>query len=160
VGERYIKFWAPNNGHVPFSSIITIWSGERFKPYIGGGGTAFTCVPLHFNYWTGPTRLAKRLHWPQWRKNEKKQQLPDLSCAITWGCPFRHSFSALTTMRLRGPTMHAHTKFKRNRRIEELNMSNSGTVHHLEFDRKWIFTIPRHDGSIENIQNLSCFSIM
>ena len=80
--------------------------------------------------------------------------------SITRGCLFRQSFLALTTMRLRRPIMHAHTKFKKNRRIEELNMSNSGTVHDLEFDRKWIFTIPRHDGSIKNIQNLSCFSIM
>ena len=25
--------------------------GERFKPQIGGGGTAFPCVPLHLNHW-------------------------------------------------------------------------------------------------------------
>jgi len=24
--------------------------GERFEPEIGGGGTAFPCVPLHFNH--------------------------------------------------------------------------------------------------------------
>jgi len=26
-GESYIQVWAPNNGHVPFPSIITIWGG-------------------------------------------------------------------------------------------------------------------------------------
>ena len=27
VGERYIQVWAPDNGRVPFPSIITIWGG-------------------------------------------------------------------------------------------------------------------------------------
>jgi len=27
-GERYIQVWAPDNGGVPFHSIITIWGGE------------------------------------------------------------------------------------------------------------------------------------
>ena len=25
--------------------------GERFEPYIRGGGTAFPCIPLHFNHY-------------------------------------------------------------------------------------------------------------
>jgi len=32
VGERYIQVWAPDNGRVPFPSIITIWGGEHFEP--------------------------------------------------------------------------------------------------------------------------------
>jgi len=49
VGERYIQVWTPDNSRMPLLNIITIW-GERFEPLIGGGGTAFPCVPLHFNY--------------------------------------------------------------------------------------------------------------
>ena len=45
MGECYIGVWAPDNGHVPFPSILTIW----------GGGTAFPCVPLHFNHCSTPT---------------------------------------------------------------------------------------------------------
>jgi len=51
VGERYIQVWAPDNGRVPFASIITTWGGKRLEPQTGGGGTAFPCVPLHFNHW-------------------------------------------------------------------------------------------------------------
>ena len=49
-GERYIQVGAPDNGRVPFPSIITIWGGERFELYIGRWETAFPCVPLHFNH--------------------------------------------------------------------------------------------------------------
>ena len=27
VGERYIQVWAPDNGRMPFPSIITVWGG-------------------------------------------------------------------------------------------------------------------------------------
>ena len=32
VGERYIQVWAPDNGRVPFPSIITIWGGGTLWP--------------------------------------------------------------------------------------------------------------------------------
>jgi len=31
VAERYIQVWSRDNRRVPFSSIITIWGGERFE---------------------------------------------------------------------------------------------------------------------------------
>ena len=60
MGERYIQVWTPGNGRVPFPSIITLCGGERFNPSIAGGGTAFPCVPLHFNHWAANVVLT---HW-------------------------------------------------------------------------------------------------
>jgi len=42
--------------------------------------------------------------------------------------------------------MHPHTTFNATEQsmveLCNLNMSNLGAIHHLQFDRKWIFTIP------------------
>jgi len=51
VGERYIQVWAPDNGHVPFPSIITIRGVGTLWAINWRWGTAFPCVPLHFNHW-------------------------------------------------------------------------------------------------------------
>ena len=49
-GEGYIQVWAPDNGHVPFPSIITIWGGGTLSTINWRWETAFPCVPLHFNH--------------------------------------------------------------------------------------------------------------
>ena len=51
MGERYIQVWAPDNGRMPFPSIITIWRGETLWAINWRWGTVFPCVPLHFNHW-------------------------------------------------------------------------------------------------------------
>jgi len=37
MGERYIRVWAPDNGHVLFLSIVTIWDGGTLWAINGGG---------------------------------------------------------------------------------------------------------------------------
>ena len=51
----------PDNGRVPFSSIITIWGGGTLSVINWRWGTAFPCVPLHFNHW-----LLSALVWLSW----------------------------------------------------------------------------------------------
>ena len=51
MGERYLQIWVPDNGRVPLNP-ITIWGGGTLRVVNCRWGTAFPCVPLHFNHWS------------------------------------------------------------------------------------------------------------
>jgi len=46
----------PIRGRVSFPSIVTIWGGGTLWPRNWRRGTAFHCVPIHFNHW--PAHIA------------------------------------------------------------------------------------------------------
>jgi len=58
VGERYIQVRAPDNGRVPFPSIIIVWVGGTLWAINWRWETAFPCVPLHFNHCFHHTLLS------------------------------------------------------------------------------------------------------
>jgi len=65
--ECYIQASAPDNGCVPFPSIITIW-GEVTLWVIVDVGNGVPCVPLHFNNGTAyrliiSNRLTTDMYW-------------------------------------------------------------------------------------------------
>ena len=69
MGERYIQVWAPDNGRVPFPSIITIWGGGTLWGISWRWGTAFlvshytltTKIIIHFNNDEHQTTPLRRL---------------------------------------------------------------------------------------------------
>ena len=69
VGKRYIQVWAPDNGRVPFPSIITVWGGGTLRAINWRWGTAFSCFPLHFNHWPS----GQCLRSPRMSRNHHSQ---------------------------------------------------------------------------------------
>jgi len=65
VGERYNQVWAPDNGHVPFPSIITIWGGDTFSHKLEVGERR--SLASHYTLTTAYTyKLRPKIFSPPW----------------------------------------------------------------------------------------------
>jgi len=77
VGERYVQVWAPDNGRVPFTSIITIWGGGTLWAINWEVGNGVHLRPI--KYFT----LTTATYWRQ--RVSSRHQLINDSVALVCG---------------------------------------------------------------------------